>query len=105
MKMHEFSMKLQIVISNNPMINEIINDAAKEGIMVESVKTEVEEVLFGADPLSDPVVKIRNEIRFDVVPGIGIVIFLPVESLEDMEEKLINHIAKELCDYLDRVMN
>ena len=105
MNVNEFSMKLQILISNNPMINEIINDAAKEGIMVESVKTEVEEVLFGADPLSDPVIKIRHEIRFDVVPGIGVVTFLPVESLEDMEEKLINHIAKELCDYLDKIMN
>ena len=104
MDINEFSMKLQITISNNPMINEIINDAAKEGINIESIKTEVEEITF-IDPTSVPDIRIRNEIYFDKLPGIGIVSVLPVESLEEMKETLITRIAKELCYYLDEIVN
>lgn len=105
MDINEFSAELQKFVSNNPIINEIVTDAEMEGIKIDFIKTEIEEIRCDADPLAIPNIKIRNEIYFDKLPGIGIVSVLPVESLKDMTENLITRIAKELCYYLDEIVN
>ena len=104
MDINEFSSELQKFVSNNPIINEIVTDAATEGIKIDFIKTEVEEITF-IDPTYIPDIRIRNEIYFDKLPGIGIVSVLPVHSLEEMKEMLITRIAKELCYYLDEIVN
>ena len=102
---NEFSAELQKFVSHNPIINEIVTDAATEGIKIDFIKTEVEEITFISDPTSVPDIRIRNEIYFDKLPGIGIISDLPVLSLEEMKEMLITRIAKELCYYLDEIVN
>lgn len=87
-----FADVLETSISNNSAINEIIADAAKDNVFVESIRLNTNTL----DPYLNCLITIS-------VDGKEITHCVPIHVIfiSDFEEAM-NVICKELCDFIDR---